>query len=158
MLNTYSRRYICTGLSASPAILQKLLQGATETELDTQYDADRFTLREVMAHLADWEPIWHERIRRTATEHLPHLPSYDEGQFAIDHDYGHSDFAAQMRHFAEGRKALVALLADLPFADWNRVGLRDEVGEVTILELAAMILGHDGYHAQQILDYRERTS
>lgn len=150
----YVRSYVLHGLAATPHTFDTLLTGITDSELDARPDPVRFTLREVVAHMADWEGIWLVRIRRIATEDTPTLPGYDEGQWAIDHDYAHSDYREQLDKLASGRAQLVEYLRSLDGATWNRAGDRPEVGRMTIFEMAAMVLGHDGYHVRQILDYR----
>jgi len=151
----YVRRYLLHGLEAAPLTLAALLHGATETEWDARPDADRFTLREALAHLADWEGVWLARMETIAREDEPFLPSFDEGQWAIDHDYAHTNPGEQLAKFTDGRARLAAFLHDLPGEAWLRVGVRDEVGAVSLFEMVAMILGHDGYHARQIIEYRK---
>jgi hypothetical protein len=53
-----------------------------------------------------------------------------------------------------GREAIVAFLLAREDADWNRIGVREGVGEMTLIMLSAMVLGHDLYHLKQIQDYR----
>ena len=148
--------YLRSSLDVMPQTYAALLKGVTAEELDARPYDDRFTLREAMAHVADWEGVWLERIRKIATEETPFLPGYDEGQWAIDHDYAHSDFEAEMAKIAAGRRALVGYLNGLDPTAWQRTGQHGELGAISLFELAALIAGHDGYHAQQIIDYRYR--
>ena len=46
---------------------------------------------ELMAPLADWEPVFQERLMRMCSGDHPALPGYDEGSLAIDH--GHAQAA-----------------------------------------------------------------
>jgi uncharacterized damage-inducible protein DinB len=149
------RGYVLVGLAATPGAIAALLSGATEAELDLRPDPDRFTLREVVAHLADWDPIWLERAQRIVAEDDPSLPGYDEGQFAIDNDYAHSDAHEQMRRFISGREAFLHFLKSLQPDAWERTGRRDDgIGTLTLFQLAAQVLGHDGYHVRQVVEFR----
>jgi uncharacterized damage-inducible protein DinB len=151
----YALKYFVEhGYGSMPDLLENALQGVTEADLDKRPYPERFTLREVVCHLADWEPIWLERMTRMVSEDKPVLPGYDEGQMVIDNDYAHQDLATQLARFRTGRAAMVAFLKTREEADWNRIGVRQEVGEMTLLMLSAMILGHDLYHLKQIQDYR----
>lgn len=150
----YVRHYLLHGLDAAPLTLAALLHAATDAKLDARPDPDRFTLREAVAHLADWEGVWKERMEAIVREDEPFLPSFDEGLWAVDHDYAHSDAQEQLQKFTEGRARLTAFLRPLPGEAWTRRGVRDEVGAVSLFEMVAMILGHDGYHARQIIEYR----
>jgi len=153
MLVERARRYLATALAGTPAVVARLLRGAGPDDYDRRPDPERFTLREVIAHLADWEGVWWERLEAVRTRHRPVLPGYDEGQWAIDHDYAHADVERQLACFAERRRRLVALLESLGPQDWERVGLHTEVGEITLEGLAVLVLGHDGYHTRQIAEW-----
>lgn len=155
-MNPHVRRYVLNGLEAAPLLLETLAAGLTDDEADRRPDPERFTLREVLSHLADWEAIWRERITRIVQEDNPHLPDYDEGKFAVEGDYAHRDVAEQLATFRAGREALVAFLRGLEPADWERPGLREVVGPVTIDDLATMMVGHDGYHYRQLIEFRCR--
>lgn len=81
--------YVLNGLEAAPLVQARLLKDCTEW--DARPELDRFTLREMIAHLADWEVIWMDRVVRFTTEVHPYLESIDEGQIAIDNDYANLD-------------------------------------------------------------------
>jgi uncharacterized damage-inducible protein DinB len=152
----YAKKYFIEhGYAGMPTLLENALKGITDAELDARPDPDRFTMREVICHLADWEPVWLERITRIVAENTPTLPGYDEEQMVIDNDYAHQDANVQLARFRTGREAIVAFLLAREDTDWNRIGVREGVGEMTLLMLSAMVLGHDLYHLKQIQDYRE---
>jgi uncharacterized damage-inducible protein DinB len=156
MLPDKARYYLLHGLSAAPEVIDRLLLNATEADFDRRPDRERFTIREVLGHLADWEGVWMERISKMATEENPPLQGYDEGQWAIDHDYAHTDVREQQTRFREGRVRLVAYLRGLSPEQWERTGLHSEVGPVTISSLSVLVLGHDGYHTKQISEWLAR--
>jgi uncharacterized damage-inducible protein DinB len=156
MSNPFVRKYVITGLAGTPDVLHALLRDLTSD--DPRWDAkpypDRFTLREIMAHIADWDEIWLERVKRITMESSPILPDIDEGQIAIDHDYTHQDPYANLQRFDQARTTLVGAMRDLPDSAWDRTGIRPPlIGEISLESLAAMVLGHDGYHTQQVSEW-----
>lgn len=155
MVPAAARRYLRHGLDATPVVLDRLCAGITGDELDRRPDPERFTLREALAHMADWEPIWLDRIQRMRRENDPFLPSIDEGVLAVERDYAHSDAAESLARFRSGREDLSVVLGDLAEDEWERIGYRDQVGPLTIIDLAYFVLGHDGYHLRQIADFRD---
>lgn len=152
-MNSYARNYVLSGLAASPAILHELLKDLTSARADARPDPERFTIREAVAHLTDWEPIWLGRVQKILAEEAPVIENLDEGEFAIRNRYDRTDVSEQARKFAEGRAALVSALRPLTGDQWLRVGVR-EWGALSLDGFAAMILGHDGYHFQQVIDQR----
>lgn len=150
----YAQNYLFTALESAPDLFDTLLHGLTEEEADRRPDPERFTIREIMAHLADWEPVFLGRLHRICAENVPVLEGYDEGQWAIDHDYAHTDPLAQSRLFRARRAEMVAFLRERSPADWQRRGDRPEIGMVTVEAIALLIPLHDLYHLRQIAQMR----
>lgn len=155
MLPARAKNYLLSGLEANPNVLHHLLKdlGAEDARWDTRPDPERFTLREMVAHLADWEPINLMRLTRMRDEENPFIPDIDEGEIAIKNNYAASDPIASVTQYVEGRKAVVAFLRELPEEAWQRIAQREFLGEMDIAAQATLILGHDGYHLQQTLDW-----
>jgi uncharacterized damage-inducible protein DinB len=147
------KQYLMEGLTATPIVISKMLQDSNAVDFDRRPDPTRFTLREVLAHLADWEGVWLERMERMSTENNPALQGYDEGQWAIDHDYAHLDPHDQLKKFAVGRVRIVEFLRELSEEGWEKTGLHSEWKVITVGALAALVLGHDGYHTKQIAEW-----
>lgn len=145
------RTYLFHDLEAAPLLMARVLDGAQDW--DRRRDPDRFSLREMIAHVADWEDIWQERIRRIATEDNPFLPSVDEGELVTKHDYAGQDPQANIARYQTGRRALVASIRALPDSAWTRPAYREFVGDVDFLQQVAMIVGHDGYHLKQAIEF-----
>ena len=154
MLPKKVEAYLMIALAGAPDVFDALLQGMTEVEADRRPDPDRFTIREAMAHLADWESVFRGRLLQTRDGDNATLQGYDEGQWAIDHDYAHSDWREQARRFHEERQELIALLRSLTPAQWERTGNHTEVGPITMEQQALLVCVHDGYHQQQIAQWR----
>ena len=155
MLPPLVLKYFLTALSGTPDVLESLLQKipVESATWDFRPDPERFTLREVMAHLADWNPIFLGRLERTLAEEDPLLPDIDEGQIAIENDYAHSNPHDSLGRFREGRAELMAFLRTLEGSDWERTAQRPPLGNLTMEQLAIMILSHDGYHTQQVAQW-----
>lgn len=149
------RKYVLTALAGTPDVLEKLLQGLASNDpiWDYRPEPQRFTLREILAHLADWDPIFRARLIRTVKEHEPALDDIDEGQVAIDRDYAHQDPIANLKRLRQGREATTAFLRGLNDEDWDRAATKPPIGRVTVESQVALIVGHDGYHTQQIAQW-----
>lgn len=155
MLPPKIQSYLIYALSGTPDVVDRMLSeipGSADT-WDARPDSDRFTLREVAAHLADWEPIHLERLTRILEEERPILADIDEAQTAVENDYANSDPHAALAWFRAGREKLMALIASLPHEAWERIGHRERVGDVTIESYCTLILAHDGYHTKQIAQW-----
>jgi uncharacterized damage-inducible protein DinB len=160
LLPPFVRKYLLAALSGTPDVLDRLIKNilADDPIWDERFDPERFTLREVLAHLADWETVFFERMSRICREDNPELPNCDEGQVAIDHDYAHTDPRDSLATIRAGRERMVAFLREREPSDWQRAGhyLSDipaNSGPVTLEAWLAQVAGHDGYHTQQVAQY-----
>lgn len=153
----YALRYLLTALSEAPVVFDHLLQGLTPDEVDFRPDPKRFTIREVMAHLAEWEPIFLDRIKRTCIGQHPTLPGYDEGELALQHKYATSDVVEQSRLFRERRAELVEFLQSCTPEQWQRTADRPEIGIVMLEALVLLIPLHDTYHLAQTTNWLQQA-
>ena len=155
-------KYLLGALEAAPEIIAHLLRDLSDKEADFRPDAKRFTLREMMAHLADWEPIFLARLQRTRDEDEPFLTDVDEGKLALEHDYAHdyahSDLVEHLRLFTQCRAQMVAFTRDLAPAAWQQVCHHERAGRLTLEGLVTLIVLHDAYHLRQVTQWREQYS
>jgi uncharacterized damage-inducible protein DinB len=149
------KNYVFTTMETTP-ILQKHLLSAYG-EGDPIYDhrpfPNRFTLREMLAHLADWDDIFLMRIRRAIDEDVPTLPDIDVSKLAVEHAYATQSPIANLARFAANRATLVAYLTTIPDSGFERSALRETLGVMTVDKQLFFILAHDGYHNRQTVDY-----
>ena len=155
MMPPVVRKYLISALSGTPDVVERLLKDvhADDPRWDFRPDPQRFTLREIVAHLADWEPIHLERISRIQEEENPILPDMDEGKMALDNDYSHSDPHGSLEWLRGGRQKLVQQLDMMNPEQWTRPGFRETIGDITIEVLVAFIVAHDGYHTRQVAQW-----
>lgn len=149
------RKYLVDGIAGTPAVLTALLAKIAPGDdlWDARPDPERFTLREAVAHLADWDDIFIRRVERIRDEDHPFLESVDEGRLCEERNYAAQDGPANLKRLKESHPGLASLLRSLPDEAWERTAHREFVGDVTMAQLAAMILGHDAYHLRQAADY-----
>lgn len=138
------------GLEASPGVLERLLEAVPDDRWDVRTDPDRFTMREVYAHLADWEPVLLARLKGTLENDNFVLPNYDPGELAIQHSYNRSDPFASVDKLRRHRAATVALIRSMPPEAAKRIGVHPIRGHMTIADQIAAMLGHDMYHVEQV--------
>jgi hypothetical protein len=149
------RNYVTNNLQNTPEILSYLLRdlNAESKMWDFRPQADRFTLREMVSHLADLEEVIAMRLQRMRDESEPFLPSWDEGQAAIEGNYAARDPIQQLQLFKERRTQTVAILQSCSDTDWERIGIREGLGRLPISEQATFVLAHDSYHIRQTTEW-----
>ena len=148
------RSYLLNALASTPELLEPLLRDLSADEADFRPDAQRFTVREVVAHLADWDAIFLDRLRRTRDEDEPFLRDRDEGQMALGNNYARADVSEQLRIFRANRAQMCDFARDVADNDWQRVCRHERAGKLTLEALATLVALHDVYHLQQIVQWR----
>lgn len=133
-------------LGRLPERVAALLAGRSEEELRRRPDAGAWSAKEIAGHLADAARIYHERLFLTATHERPMLPGYDEAALARDRNYQEVDTAAIVPGIRSWRVETVDLLAGLPPQSWDRPAVHEEMGEITLVQLAAHMIEHESDH------------
>lgn len=110
----------------------------------------RFSPAEVFAHLADWEPIFRSRMEQAAADPGRPVEVYDEGERAESLGYSSWPVEQSVARWADERAKTVRFLEALEPAGWSATVLHPERGELTVLQQAATLLGHDVYHLAQL--------
>jgi uncharacterized damage-inducible protein DinB len=146
--------YFIGALETGPATLQLLLgQFKSEDNIwDQRPDPSRFSLREMVAHIADWNEIYQGRLERTRDEQNPELENCDEGKLAEERNYAQSDPVANLMRYQETRTPLINMVKDLTPEDWNKPAIRFGLGPMTMAEQICLIPAHDAYHIRQAMD------
>lgn len=155
MLPTPARAYLLAALDNTPAILTGLLSHLPSEDATWQVrpQPDRFQLREIVAHLADWEAVFSERFERTISEDMPILSRPDLDERAEEKGYAHADPQECLVRFQQNRSAITARLRALPEDTWNRAAHLERIGDLTLEGLIALMQGHDSYHIRQVAEW-----
>jgi len=134
----------------APKRVKKLIRGLSEKVLARRPAPGKWSIKEVIAHLADGEVILGSRVRFVAEQDRPPLPGYDQDAFVERLAIDKERTCDLLDAFAAVRAVNVRLLERLPKDAFARVGLHAERGEESIEAMVAMYAGHDRIHEQQI--------
>jgi len=145
--------YFMNGLKKVPITVERLLHSIPAEKYDVRTAPNRFNVREAIAHLADWEPIWMERFRLCMETPGSRIVVYDEERLAVERKYNERDPLEEAKRFIEGRDALIAYLQTFDTADWDKTLDHPERGLLTLGNFGCMILGHDIYHIEHFTEY-----
>lgn len=134
----------------APKRLKKLLKGLSEKQLAKRPAENKWSIKEVIGHLADGEIINGARLRFVAAQDRPPLTGYDQDAFVARLGIASVETKELLAAFASARALNVALLARLPESAFDRIGIHSERGEESIRTMVTMYAGHDLVHEQQI--------
>lgn len=137
---------LVTELGRLPERVAALLTGRTEAELRRRPAPDAWSAKEIACHLRDAARIYHERLFLTATHEHPFLPAYDEAALARDARYQETDTAEIVPDLRSWREETVDLLTNLAPEAWDRIAVHEELGEMSLVQIAAHMVDHEADH------------
>lgn len=141
--------YLLPGLELSPVLLRRILERIPESEWDTPTEPDRFTFREAVAHLADWEPILRdERLKTALNQPGGTFAVYDESDRAIEKQYSTQDPWEALAEFERERAKTVEFVRTIPREAYANRVIHPERGEMMLADVANMLIGHDLFHLE----------
>ena len=137
----------------TPSTLIRMVDAIRPDLYDTSLEGDRFTLKEVVAHLADLELTWLDRITTAIEYPGKAVENFDEGARAIEHKYAEKEIHHELEVFDNRRRDTVDYLLRLAEDDWSNTIVHPTKGEMSVLEIVQFITGHDLYHLHQVSEY-----
>jgi len=147
--------YLIPALELSPIAIARLVSQVPAHRHDETTDPGRFTLREAVAHLLDWEPIFVQRIQQGLDEDGALVSGIDEGVRAEEQGYATWDVAQSLARFREERAKTVAFVKSLTPAQLASTIRHNEKGPMTAEDQINMLVGHDMYHIEHLTQYLE---
>ena len=137
-------------MAESPGRLRHLARGLTEKQLATKPAPGKWSIKEIVAHLADGEVILGSRYRFIAAHDRPPIAPYDQDAFVARLGVASATTADLIDDFAMARAVNLGLLDRLAEDAWDRVGIHAERGEESIRKLVYTYAGHDRHHLRQV--------
>jgi hypothetical protein len=131
---------------AGPALLRQAVAGMTQEQLVARPIPGRWSTLEVICHLADFEIVCADRIKRVIAEREPTLFGGDENIFAARLAYHQRNAEEEILLMELLRKQVVRILRTLKAEDFQRRGIHTEVGPMTLAELVEGRTGHVRHH------------
>ena len=139
---------------AGPAALRQAIQGMTPAQLNAAPIPDKWSTRQVICHIADFEPVYADRIKRVIAEDEPLLMSGDPDQFAAKLAYDQRDLEIELQLIDVVRRHLAGILRTLPAETFQRAGKHSRDGLLTIETLLTRITEHIPHHVKTIAQKR----
>ena len=137
-------------LSQTARVLEEELQGLSVKQLQEPEADGKWSVTDVLQHLADSELVWGFRLRMTLAHERPSLIGYDQDLWASRLHYREADHQQALQQFSLLRESNLNLLNRASKADWQRVAVHAERGEQTLEKMVHLCAGHDLVHINQV--------
>ena len=139
-----------TVAAATPAKIVSLIRGLTPRQLAKRPAPGKWSIQEIISHLADTEMVMGCRARWIAFEEHPTLVPFDQEKWATGWAREKEPLAETLERFRIMRRSQLRLFRRASKADLQRTGFHPERGEVTLQVQLETLAGHDLNHLAQI--------
>src|SRR5215207_10000695 len=142
-------------LAETPTVLRAAVAGLTSEQDGTPERPGKWSVRQVVQHLADSDVVGAFRFRMVLAHDAPELPGYDQDLFAERLRYQDSDLATALDDFEFLRGLNLRLLRRVTPEDMQqRVMRHAERGDEPLGHMIKLYAGHDVVHLRQIARIR----
>jgi hypothetical protein len=135
---------------AAPRKLASLIRGKTKKRLARRPAPGKWSVAEIMAHLADAEVVVSWRLRQILAGNGVPLQAFDQDVWATTFDYAHQDVKQSLERYRILREHNLALLKSVPKKLWENYGVHQERGNESVAHIVRMMAGHDVNHLRQV--------
>jgi hypothetical protein len=135
---------------ATPKKLSLLTKRLDRKRLAKRPAPDKWSVAEILAHMADSELAVAWRLRMILTSDGVPIQAYDQDTWAGTFNYGRRDPNDSLERFRVLRESNVALLQNVPKNLLGNYGMHAERGKETVSHLINMVAGHDLNHLRQV--------
>jgi uncharacterized damage-inducible protein DinB len=138
-----------------PKQLRQAIAGMSREQVLARPVAGKWSTLEVVAHLADFDPILADRMKRVIAQDNPMLVGADEQRYAAALCYHERDLQEELTIIEATRSQLARILRKLPDSALARVGNHTERGPRTLEQLLTGTTNHITHHLKFILEKRQ---
>jgi len=130
----------------------QVLSARSEREGNFRYGPGKWSVKEVVGHLADSERVFAYRAMRIARGDRTPLSGFEQDDYVRSGGFGERRLTDLAEEFAAVRSGSIALFRSLNEPAWSRRGVANN-NEVSVRALAFITAGHELHH-QRILEER----
>jgi hypothetical protein len=146
-------------LEQTPIIIEKIIWAASEEQMNWKPAMDRWSISEVLAHMADVEGLaFREQIQKMLDKDSPQVEPYDQDAAYAAGKYTGGKPRENLKKFCHERDRSLSWLRYVPATMISRTARHADFGQITIGQLMNEWAFHDLGHIRQIAElYRSRA-
>ena len=150
IVGNVERKQPLTVQAATAKKLERLIKGVPTARLRKRPAPDKWSVSEILAHLADAEIVGSFRMRLILGAPGTPVAAFDQDSWVTSGHYEKRDPRKSVEQFRVLREANLALLKSLKPEQWKHYGMHSERGQETVEHIVRMFAGHDINHIRQI--------
>jgi hypothetical protein len=157
-LSPDERRTAIGAIARTPANLRAAVHGLTDTQLDTPYRPEGWTVRQLVHHIPDSHSNAYTRFKLALTENVPTIKPYDENAWVALDDTRTTPIETSLVMMDVLHDRWVRLLQSIAPNDFARQLNHPENGIMNLDQLLALYAWHGDHHVAHITSLRARNA
>ncbi len=137
-----------------PQLIREAIAGMTSEQIDATPIPGKWSTRQVICHITDYEPVYADRIKRVIAEDQPTLMNGDPDLFAANLAYAARDLDEEIHLIEVIRNHVARILRTLPAEAFERTGTHTVDGSLTLAQLLTRITNHVPHHMKFVAEKR----
>ena len=137
-------------LGTTASRLRTLIVGRSDQDLSRRPAPGKWSVREILAHLADCEIVIGWRLRSIVANNGAKLQAFDQNRWAAAFKYEQLSPTDSLELFEVNRRGNLTLLRSLDPGLMENFGMHDERGRESVSHLIRLNAGHDLNHLRQV--------
>jgi hypothetical protein len=134
----------------TPGKLARLTRGLSRAQLLRRPAPGKWSIHEIVCHLADTEVANAWRYRQVLAEDNVGFTAWDQDRWAAGHRYRRQDMRLALEQFRILRARNLGLLRAVGRQAWSRTATHPEFGTLSADQIARHLVHHDASHVGQI--------
>ena len=135
-----------------PTQLRESISGLTSIQLRIPAPPGAWSVLQIVCHIADFELVYADRMKRVVAEERPTLFGGDPDVFAAKLAYAQRNLEEELDVIMSVRREVSRFLKTLVPGDFERTGQHSADGPLSLMRLLERIAGHIPHH----VDFIER--
>jgi uncharacterized damage-inducible protein DinB len=137
-------------LRSTPDALDRFVASTPDDMLRRPEMPGKWSMQQVLAHLADSDLVWAWRLRLIVAQDRPPLTGYDQDAWADRLGYAVADPRKSVARFRVLREDNLWIIDRCSAQDLERVGVHVERGDESLAHHLRLYAGHDLLHIRQL--------
>jgi uncharacterized damage-inducible protein DinB len=141
--------------ATGPAQLRQAVAGMTREQLIARPIAGKWSTLELVCHIADFEPVYVDRMKRIIAQEDPTMFGGDPDLFAKKLAYHERDLSEELALIEACRAHMSRILRTLPAEAFQRRGIHSDNGPMTLEKILGNIANHIPHHLPFLQEKRK---
>jgi hypothetical protein len=131
-------------------LIMQAIENVSDEELNYKPTPEQWSIKQIIIHLGDSETVVINRMKRIIAEERPLLATMQQDLWTEKMDYSNLDHVPYLQLFKLLRSTMAEVLHGLSDDVFARIGIHDELGEMTLSDVIQRYTAHVNGHVDQI--------